>query len=316
MKIPSIFNKIADLLVAPSLPARALSINESSLVFVALRHRGGEYESTRAGVVNLPPGLIRTGFEQPNIQDEARFREQLDQLADQVGIRRMGRLSVALPPGSARTFVISLDSVPSSKTEMMQLVDWKVERAIGYPLEQLRISRHRLSDLDGLPHWLIGVVHQSVISQYESVFNRLGWRAGLITPRAIGEASWLLRDKTRGDHLLVSVNVAGFQLIVIRAGEPILIRDVECAPGEVENEFYRLMIYYRDRLNPEGASPRMDGILTIGTPADQQFFRDLVTAALEQSVVSLSASQVGLKLDPGFTLQQLAAPAGLAALAR
>ena len=298
------------------MPAQALSVNESSLVFVALRHRGGEFETTRAGLVNLPPGLLQADFERPNIQDEARFAEQLEQLAAQAGVRRMGRLSIALPPGSARTFVVSLDNVPSSKTEMMQLVDWKVERAVGYPLDQLRVSRHRLSDLEGLPHWLIGVVHQTVLSQYESVFNRLAWRAGLITPRAIGEASWLLRDKAGRDQLLVSVNSAGFQLLVIRAGEPILIRDVECAPAEVENEFYRLMIYYRDRLNPEGTPPRLDGMLTIGTASDQQFFRDLVMAALEQSVVSFSAGQIGLKLDPGFTLQQIAAPAGLAALAR
>lgn len=315
MRTRSVFNRIIDLLVAPPVPARALSISESNLVFIALRHRKGEYESTRAGVVGLPPGLVKPSFERPNIEDASLFREKLLQLAEQVGLRSLGRLSVALPPGSARTLVVSLDSPPASKNEMVQLVDWKIERATGYPTTELCISRRRLSDNQGLPHWLIGAVHRLVLEQYESVFDRLGWRAGLITPRSIGEASWLLRENTDGDLLLVSVNPGGFQLMVIRAGEPALIREVECPLDEVENEFYRLMVYYRDRLVPEGYTPRLDGILTIGTPADQEFFRDLASQAMEQPVVSLTATQVGLRLDPGYTLQQLAAPAGLAALA-
>lgn len=316
MKLPSVITSLADFLVKPSMPPRALSISESSLVFVALRNRRGEYESTRAGVISLPPGLIQASFDQPNIKDEVRFQECLQQLADQAGVRRMGRLSVSLPAGSARTFVVVLDSAPSSKAEMAQLVDWKIERASGYQLDELRISRYPLSDQTGSPHWLIGVVHRTVLAQFEAIFEKIGWQAGLITPRSIGELSWLQRDHSGGDQLLVSVNSRGFELIVVRRGEPVLVRDVECTPDEVENEFYRLMVYYRERLIPEGETPRLEGILTVSTPADQHFFRDLAAAALEQPVVSLSAAQIGLKLDPGYTLPQMAAAAGLASLAR
>ena len=323
MKAPSVVTKLANLLFAPALPARALAITEASLVLVALRRRQGEYEAVRAGMVSLPPGLVKADFEQPNIGagsgtsgiEESRFVSCLEQVAAQAGLRRVGQLSVALPAGSARTFLLSLDNIPSSKAEMAQLVDWKIERSTGYPVDELRISRRRLGDLEGYPQWLIGAVHRRVLSQYESLFDRVGWRAGLITPRVVGEASWLRAESSGEDLLLVSVNPRGFELMVLRAGEPLLVRDVECAPGEVENEFFRLMIYYRDRLIPEGAPPRLGGILTVSTPAEQQFFRDLAAAALEQPVLALSAAQIGLRLDPGYTLPQMAAAAGLAALA-
>jgi len=315
MKLPSVITSLVDLLVRPAMPPRALSISESSLVFVTLRNRRGEYESTQAGVVSLPPGLVQAGFDQPNIKDEGQFHECLQQLADQAGVRRMGRLSVSLPAGSAKTFVVALDSVPASKAETAQLVDWKIERATGYQLDELRICRSALSDQMGSPHWLIGVVHRTVLAQFETAFARVGWQAGLITPRAMGELSWLLRDDSGGDRLLVSVNSRGFELIIVRRGEPVLVRDVECAPEEVENEFYRLMVYYRERLVPGGDSPRLEGILTVSSPAEQHFFRDLASAALEQPVVSLSAGQIGIKLDPGYTFPQIAAAAGLASLA-
>ena len=34
-------------------------------------------------------------------------------------------------------------------------------------------------------------VHLSVLAEYESVFAALGWQAGLLLPRHVGEEQWL-----------------------------------------------------------------------------------------------------------------------------
>ncbi|MFM8395469.1 MAG: hypothetical protein ACKOB4_16265 [Acidobacteriota bacterium] len=315
MKSPSFLSNLFNLLLTPAVPARSLSITDSQLVLLTLRHQRGEFEPRQAGLVQIPPGLLRPGFEQPNITDEARFLDLLRRVADQADVRKMGNLNVALPTGSARSLVIALDSLPSSKSEMAQLTDWKIERASGYPISELQVSRHRLADQNGAPHWLVGVVHQRVIAQYENLFRQLGWRAGLITPQNLGAVAWLLRGDLQEDQLLVSVTSSGFEVIFVRGNEPIMVREVECQPEEVENEFYRLMVYYRDRLVPAGESPNLSRVLTIGTIADQQRFRDLVSAALERSIISLNAGQIGLKLDPGMSLQQVAVAAGLSSMA-
>ncbi len=315
MKSLPILSKVVSLLLTPSFPARSLSITESQLVLLVLRQQKGEFEPRQAGFVPLPSGLVTAGFDQPNINDESRFLDLLQRVADQADIRKMGSLSVALPTGSARSLVIALDSTPSSKTEMAQLVDWKIERATGYSIGDLMVSRQRLTDQNGSPHWLVGVVHQQVLAQYERLFRQLGWRAGLISPQNLGAVNWLLRSDVPDDQILVSVNGQGFDVIFVRGQEPIMVREVECPAEEVENEFYRLMVYYRDRLVPAGEVPNLSRILTIGTVADQQRFRELVSTALDRSIISLNASQLGLRLDPGMSFQQVAVAAGLSAMA-
>jgi len=315
MKSPSLLSNLFNALLSPALPARSLSITESQLILLTLRHQKGEFETRQAGLVPLPAGLVNPGFDQPNITDEARFLEQLRRVADQADVRKMGNLNVALPTGSARSLVIALETMPSSKSEIAQLTDWKIERASGYPITELMVSRYRLADQNGSPHWLVGVVHQRVLAQYENLFRQLGWRAGLISPQNLGAVAWLIRSEVPEDQILVSVTPRGFEVIFVRDCEPIMVREVECPPEEVENEFYRLMVYYRDRLVPEGQSPNLARILTIGTIVDQQRFRDLVSAALERTVVSLNAGQLGLKLDSGMSLQQVAVAAGLSSMA-
>jgi len=56
----------------------------------------------------------------------------------------------------------------------------------------------------------VTAAHNDVLAQYESVFARMGWTAGLILPRHMGEAQWLMWDQTPGDKLLVSANRSGF----------------------------------------------------------------------------------------------------------
>lgn len=319
-KLPFI-SGIWNALSAPTIPARSLSITENNLVLITLRQRKGEFEPRQSAILPLPPGLVTPVFDHPNVSDEGRMVDMLNRVMAQADIRKMGPLNVTLPAGSARSMIVSLESVPANKVEMAQLLDWKIERATGFRIDELRASHHRLendgSHLPG-PHWLVSVVHNAVIEQYESIFHQLDWKAGLIVPQHIGEVNWLIRNgnvQLDSDQLLVSLNSRGFEVIIVRGQTPILIRDVECPNDEVENEFYRLMIYYRDKLNPVGRTPNISRVLTIGTIADQQRFRDLVSGTLERSVILLNAGQIGLNLDPGMPLSQVAGAAGLAAMA-
>lgn len=319
--ISNIWSNIWNAVSAPTIPARSLSITESSLVLITLRQRRGEFEPRQAGILPLPSGLVTASFDRPNISDEGRMAEALNRVMAQADIRKMGPLNVTLPAGSAKSMIVSLESVPANKLEMTQLLEWKIERATGFRIDELRSSHHRLEN-DGThlagPHWLVSVVHNSVIDQYESIFRQLDWKVGLIVPQHIGEVNWLLRPgnvQSDSDQLLVSLNPRGFEVVIVRGNTPIMIREVECPTDEIENEFYRLMIYYRDKLTTIGRIPNLSRVLTIGTIADQQRFRDLVSGTLERSVISLNAGQLGLNLDPGMSLSQVAAAAGLAVMA-
>jgi hypothetical protein len=172
----------------------------------------------------------------------------------------------------------------------------------------------RLSVAGGRPQYLVSAVSEQVVAQYEQIFKQLGWQVGMIAPQHIGEAQWLMRQNLPEDQVVVSLNERGFDAVVVRGKEPILVREVECPPEERENEFYRLMVFYRDRLAPEGSEAPVSRMLTIGSIAEQRRFRDVLSSALEQRVVILNAQQLGLRVDANAPFNYFAAASGLATM--
>src|SRR5215468_344462 len=302
-------------LTAPNLPPTSLSISETHLALITLRRRGRDLEPRNLGVLRLPGGIVRASFTEPNIPNEPMLIEHLSRTAAQAGMKNLRMLSVSLPPGSARSMVATLDSIPGSRAELAQMIEWKAERGTGQKVGDLRISHSRLSDQNGRPQYLISAATEQVVSQYESVFKRLGWQAGMITPQSIGEAQWLMRQGLNDDQVVVSVNERGFDAVIVRGQEPLLVREVECAPEERENEFFRLMVFYRDRLASEVANAPLSRVLTIGPASEQRRFRDVLSSAMERHIVALDPPQIGLRVDPNAPFNYFAAAGGLATMA-
>ncbi len=120
------------------------------------------------------------------------------------------------------------------------------------PLEELSISKERLQkDAQGRDRYLVIAVKKSILAEYEAVLESLGWRAGLILPRHLGEAQWLVRNGSVGDSLLLSGSSQGFTGVIFRDKHPLIVRTVTCTEDEFEDEFYRLLLFYRDRSAPE-----------------------------------------------------------------
>jgi len=211
--------------------------------------------------------------------------------------------------------VAALDSIPGSRAELQQMIEWKAERGTGQKAGDLRISYSRLSDLNGRPQYLISAATEQVVAQYELIFKRLGWHAGMIMPQSIGEAQWLIRQGLDDDQVVVSLNERGFDAVIVRGNEPLLVREVECPPEERENEFFRLMIFYRDRLAREGADAPLSRVLTIGPASEQRRFRDVLSSAMERHIVALDPPQIGLRVDPNAPFNYFAAAGGLATMA-
>jgi Tfp pilus assembly PilM family ATPase len=302
-------------LTTPRLPRTSLSINETHLALVTLKRSGEDFEPRNLGVSRLPAGLVRASFTEPNVADEAALIDHMSKTASRSGMENLKELSVSLPSGSARSIVASLDAAPASRTELEQMIEWKAERGLGQKFADLRVTHTRLSDLGGRPQYLISATTERVIEQYERIFERLGWHAGMIAPRHIGEAQWLMRQGLEDDQVVVSLNERGFDAVIVRGREPLIVRAVECAPEESENEFYRLMVFYRDRLALEVADRPLSRALMIGPVYEQRRFRNVLAAAIEKPVIALEPLQIGLRIDPNAPFDYFAAAGGLATMA-
>jgi Tfp pilus assembly PilM family ATPase len=307
------FSSLWNFLTLPTLPRTSLAIMPTHLALLEMQKRGGNFHPKKLGVQPLPEGLVRVSLTEPNITRESEFLTLLSATAEKAGFSRKLKLSVTLPEGSAHSQIVTLEHKPASRAELEQMLAWKIGRTTNLKAADLRLSFTPLSQQSGQPRWLVAGVHQQVLDQYERLFSQLGWQAGLILPQHLGEAQWLLRGGAAADEdqALVSVNEQGFVVVLVRGTEPLLIREVTCTPQEREDEFFRLLVFYRDRMNPTHPLKR---VLVIGETNEQGIFSNALTAALEQSPQKLSPLTLGLNLDAAAPFHRLAAAAGIATM--
>ena len=311
-------------LVKPRFPTAAVGIEGGNAALVQVeRRRRDKITLRRAAIVALPDALVRPSFDEHNLADTGELAEVLADLATDAGLGRQRRWSVALPEAATRTVILTLESAPASRAELEDILRWKTERGFGVPLEELRVSRERLSpDAQGRARYLVTAIHQSVLAEYENVFAALGWRAGLILPRHMGEARWLTRSSARGgDALLISSHADGFTALMIRDMRPLIVRSIICEADDRADELYRLLLFYRDRLTATNGEATANGqfverLLVVGNHFDKNHVSEIVNETLEVNLHALRPEDVGLTLPSGdLNFDHIAAPAGLATLA-
>ncbi|HEX8852020.1 MAG TPA: hypothetical protein VF754_00960 [Pyrinomonadaceae bacterium] len=337
----NLFRKLID----PKLPSAAVGLAGEGAGVVSLDRRRGQFAIKRAGYVPLPEGLLRPGFDEGNVPDTAELADTLGELVTSVGLSNRHRWSVALPEAATHTSVLTLESVPASRQEREEMLSWKAERAIGVPLDEMQVGRDELRpDSQGRPRYLVTATRLSVLAEYEEVFAALGWHAGLILPRHVGEAWWLLKDggdarrPASRDSLLVSSHREGFTAVVVRGGEPLLVRNVACEAEDRGDELYRFLLFYRDRNLPPAAAlgdvatalghephvvsapvasgETIERLLVAGHGLDPLEASAIISETLSSAPRLLAAADVQLALPTSeLDFNQIAAPAGLAALA-
>jgi Tfp pilus assembly PilM family ATPase len=312
--MPNLLSRLID----PWYPATAIGLEKEVASVVQLeRVRGSACKLRRAATFNISESLIRPSFDEPNIQNIPDVAAVLNELATSAGLLKQKRWSLTLPEATARTLVLTLESQLQSASELQDVLRWKIERGFGAPLEELSVSREQLQrDSHGRDRYLVIAVRKSILAEYEAVLKSLGWRAGLILPRHLGEAQWLVRNGAAGDSLLLSGSSQGFTGVIFRDKHPLFVRTVTCGEDEFEDEFYRLLLFYRDRTAPEeGAGLGLLRLMVIGEGITKQRAGEIVNETTGGDLRPLGAEDLGLQLPRReFDFDSIAAPAGLATL--
>ena len=306
-------------LIDPWYPATAIGLEKGVASVVQLeRVKGSICKLRRAATFNIAESLVRPSFEETNIESPPQLAAVLNDLAASAGLLRQKRWSLSLPEATARTLVLLLESPSQSAGELQEVLRWKIERGFGVPLEELSVSKERLQkDPQGRDRYLVVGVRKDVLAEYESVLDLLRWRTGLILPRHLGEAQWLMRHGGAGDSLLLSGFGEGFTGVIFRDGHPLIVRTVTCAPDEFEDEFYRFLLFYRNRTAPEGIEngSRLTRLMVMGEGITRERASEIVNETTGDNLHTLEAHHLGLQLPSReFSFDSIAAPAGLATL--
>jgi hypothetical protein len=301
-------------LLAPRAPNTAAGFVDDSFAVVELRRGRSGFALSSSAVTELRPGLITPSFEEPNIQNPDELAQIITQTAEAAGLGNKKRWSVALPDGAARTLVVTLEETTKNSRELSEMLGWKIERVVSSPLSELRISRQRISPEAQHARYLVTVANNRVLSQYESVFAGVGWEPGMLLPRHLGEAQWLMWDDASGDKILISGNRTGFTSVIVRNGEPVLVRTCICDRQSRADELHRFALYYRDRLNGNGGAV-LTRMLTTGG-IDPVEARRAVADATDSEPRQVDAAEFGVDLaGEAIRFDHLAGAAGLATLA-
>jgi Tfp pilus assembly PilM family ATPase len=304
-------------LTQPNYPRAALGFESQAITALSLQREGrGVFGIRQAATIDLPADLLVPSFTGRNISDSQEMISMLDEVLTTAGLLKQKKWSVSLPSNSARTAILTLDNEPSKKEELSDILDWKAENTFGSPARELRLSRRRIkSDESGKPRYFATAIKLSVIDEFESIFESLGWQAGLIVPRALSEARWLADKKTSNDSLLISSQEEGFVALLLRGDEPMVVRSVTCTESEIDDEIFRLLMFYRDRLGDRDSDTFLDKVLAIGKNFTSQKLKEIADEALGKTLTILRPADVGLNFPiQNINFNEIAAPAGLATL--
>jgi len=304
-------------LTQPRYPKAAIGIEKNVLAALALERRGrGRYGLNRAATIEVPPNLITPSFLEKNIASQQEFSVILQEAVTSAGLLSQKRWSVSLPSASARTAIITLESEPASRQEAEDVLEWKSEQSFGASAGELRISRQKISpDAQGRSRYFATAVRLAVVDQYETVFESLGWKSGLILPRAVSEANWLADRNSNADTLLISSQSDGFTALLFRGDEPAVVRTVTCREGERDDEIFRLLMFYHDRLAERANGSLLERLLVVGRDINPARVAQIAMEALGRALSVLRPEDLGLDLaGSSIGFDEIAAPAGLAAL--
>jgi len=314
--MPGLFSKIID----PRYPATAIGLEKGVATVVHLERGSGQTCRIRsAATIEIQDTLIRPNFDEQNIDNVPQLAAVLRELASSAGLLRQKQWSISLPEATTRTLVLTLEVQPQSASELQEVLRWKMERTFGVPVEELSISKEKLQkDVQGRDRYLAIGIRKAVLAEYEAVIGSLGWRAGLILPRHLGESRWLVRNGSVGDSLLLSASNDGFTAVILRDKHPLIVRTVKCNADEREDELFRLLLFYRDRsmIQDDISVHSLSRLMVIGEGLSKQRVGEIVEETTGTEVRPLSPEDLGLNM-PGreLSFDAIAAPAGLATLA-
>src|SRR5262252_9032612 len=146
----------------PAATAGAGFVYDNFAVVELRRRRNGFLPSTSA-VTGLPSGLLTPSFDSQNIQDLDELAEIAKQTVEAAGMINKRKWSVALPEGVARTLIVTLETKPSSRRELGEILSWKIERAIAASPAGLRISKQRITPQGGQERYLLTVALDEIL---------------------------------------------------------------------------------------------------------------------------------------------------------
>ncbi len=241
--------------------------------------------------------------------------------------------TVVLPDAWARSMVLELGELPEEPAARLEVLRFRVKRMVPYRVEDLRIEAVPIGAIGAQgtseagaaaatagesAHCLVTIANAAVCTMIEDGFARGGIRVGQLSGATLSTLQPLLRgDLEAGLFGLALVDADGFNLVLVRAGVPVVWRQKGFTEGLSDADRSRLLTSEL-RLTRTLLADRFPGealaALFLAAPrAVEPFWLQVLALGLDCQPTRLRVEHLGLAAEGfGDAFSELAPLAGAA----
>jgi hypothetical protein len=241
------FSRLARVLVDPPLPGVAVEVRPRAVAAVRLsRDRAG---LAAAASVDLPAGVLSLSLTKSNVNDPIALRSALRAVLERAGALAPGPVSLVVPDPAVRLALVPAEGLGGRGREAQETARFRLHKSLPFDVRDARLAWRVLSGGQAL----VAVSPEEVVRGYEEPLEALGLHPGLLEPACLALAS-ALDDDAAGDRLLVNWDDDYVSFLLLRNGEPVLVRTLpgEASPDAVARHAVGTVQFHRDRLGGDG----------------------------------------------------------------
>jgi hypothetical protein len=238
--------RMSRVLVEPPLPSVAVEVRPRAVAAVRLSRDRRALGA--AACVDLPPRVLSVSLTRPNVEDPVALRAAVRTALERAGALSAGPASLVLPDPAVRVALVPGDGLGGRGPEAQETVRFRLHKSLPFDVRAARLAWRVL----GSGQALVAIAPEEVVRGYEEPLETLGLLPGLVEPASLALAEAV--DAAEGDCLLVNWEHEYVSFLLMRDGEPVLVRTL---PGEssaeaVAHHAAATVQFHRDRLGGDG----------------------------------------------------------------
>ena len=240
------FSRLTRALVDPPLPGIAVEVRPRAVAAVRLaRDRAG---LAAAAAVDVPAGVLSMSLTKPNVNDPQALRAALRSALERAGALGPGPVSLVVPDPAVRLALVPAEGLRGRGKDAQETVRFRLHKSLPFDVRAARLAWQVLPGGQAL----VAVSPEDVVRGYEEPLEAMGLHPGLVEPACLALASAL--DDAQGDRLLVNWDDDYVSFLLLRNGEPVLVRTLpgEASPEAVARQAVGTVQFHRDRLGGDG----------------------------------------------------------------
>jgi hypothetical protein len=239
--------------------------------------------------------------------------------------------TVVLPDAWVRSMVLELGDLPEEPAARLEVLRFRIKRMVPYRVEDLRVEAVPIGEFavpgesgpaagsGASAHCLVTLANAAVCGMVEDAFSRCGIRVGQLSGATLATLQALLPgDPPPGLFGLALVDADGFNLVLVRAGAPVVWRQKSFTEGLADADRARLLTselrLTRTLLDERFPGEALTALHLAAPRAVEPFWLQVLAQGLDCQTTRLRVENLGLAAEGfGDAFAELAPLAGAAA---